>query len=122
MIGAAIWAAITVATNWQIGFMAIGVGLFVGVAVQHFGRGITPLYGAVGAACALFGCMLGNVLSVCYFIGNEQGLGTLTVLNSILGSGQLIPLIKETFQGMDLVFYAIAIFEAYRRSFRALVG
>jgi len=122
VIGAVIWAVISAVTNYQIGFMAIGVGLLVGVAVLHFGRGITPLYGVVGAVCALFGCVLGNVLTACYFIGDSEGLETLTVLNSIVGSGGLIPLITETFQGMDLLFYAIAIFEAYRRSFRTLIA
>jgi len=122
LIGAILWAVISAATNYQIGFMAIGVGLLVGVAVLHFGKGITPLYGVVGAVCALFGCLLGNVLTACYFIGEPQGVDTLTVLNSVLGAGQIIPLITDTFQGMDLLFYAIAIFEAYRRSFRTLIG
>lgn len=122
VICAGIWAVISAATNHQIGFMAIGVGMLVGIAVQHFGRGITPLYGVVGAVCALFGCLLGNLLTVCYFVGDEQGVGTLVVLNAILGSGGLWITLKETFQGMDLLFYAIAIFEAYRRSFRTLVG
>ncbi len=122
VLGAIIWTIITTATNYQIGFMAIGVGLLVGVAVLHFGKGITPLYGVVGAGCALFGCLLGNVLTSCYFIGQQEGLDTLTVLNSVLGAGQLIPLLKDTFKWMDALFYAFAIFEAYRRSFRTLIG
>lgn len=118
IIGAVLWAVITAVTGYQIGFMAIGVGLLVGVAVLKFGRGITPLYGVVGAVCALFGCVLGNVLTACYFIGKGEGLDTVTVLNSVLGQGQLVPLITESFQGMDLLFYGIAVIEGYRRSFR----
>ena len=34
IVGAAIWAAITAATDYQIGFMAIGVGFLAGFAVR----------------------------------------------------------------------------------------
>ena len=47
LVGAAVWAAITVATNWQIGFMAIGIGFLVGfyVAMILSLAGIIVLFG-----------------------------------------------------------------------------
>ena len=41
LVGAALWAVITVTTGYQIGFMAIGVGFLVGLTVGHVGKGTT---------------------------------------------------------------------------------
>src|SRR5260221_13726610 len=49
IIGAVIWAAVTVATGYQIGWMAVGVGFLVGVAVRKYGKGLTPMFGVIGA-------------------------------------------------------------------------
>lgn len=40
LIAAAVWATITVVTQFQIGWMAVGAGFLVGHAVRHFGRGL----------------------------------------------------------------------------------
>ena len=55
ILGAGVWAAITVATNYQIGFMAIAIGLLVGYAVRTFGKGITSAFGVAGAILSLLG-------------------------------------------------------------------
>jgi hypothetical protein len=60
LVGGILWAVITVVTNYQIGFMAVGVGLLVGYAVRYFGKGIDPIFGVAGAVLALLGCLLGN--------------------------------------------------------------
>ena len=39
VVGAIFWAAVTVATNYQIGYMAVVVGLLVGFSVRYFGSG-----------------------------------------------------------------------------------
>ena len=48
-IGAAVWAAITFFTGYQIGWMAIGVGLLVGYTVSVYGKGLSNLYGIAAA-------------------------------------------------------------------------
>ena len=40
LVSAALWAIISVALNFQIGYMAIGVGLLVGFTVRYFGIGL----------------------------------------------------------------------------------
>jgi len=45
LLGACIWAAVTVTTNYQIGWMAVGVGFLVGYAVRSFGKGIDKSFG-----------------------------------------------------------------------------
>ena len=117
LIGAGIWALITILTNYQIGWMAIGVGFLVGMAVRIAGKGIDTVFGVVGATMALLGCLLGNLFTLCYFIGIEYEIGTLDVLTQ-LDLSMVFGLFKETFSPIDLLFYGIAVYEGYRLSFR----
>jgi hypothetical protein len=48
LLGGCAWAAITVTTNFQIGWMAVGVGFLVGYAVKIFGKGIDRSFGFAG--------------------------------------------------------------------------
>ncbi len=119
--GGLIWALITVATDYQIGWMAVGVGLLVGGTVRGLGRGLDRSFGYLGAGMSLLGCLLGNYLSVCMGIASREGLSPLTVVMHI--NPAMIPsMLIATFHPMDLLFYAIAVYEGYRFSFRRLRG
>ncbi len=117
LIGAAIWAGITVGTGYQIGWIAVGVGFLVGFAVRQFGKGITNIFGYVGAALALLGCLLGNLLSFCIIISQQQEIPFMDVVSSMNVSA-IVELFKITFSPMDLLFYGLAIYEGYKFSFR----
>lgn len=119
ILGGLIWATITVATQYQIGYMAIGVGLLVGFAVRYFGSGIDQHFGFIGAFFALAGCALGNLLSQVGFIAEAESLGyfeTLTLLDLSL----ILNIYKESFSPMDLFFYGIAAYEGYKFAFRTI--
>ena len=117
--GAVAWAAVTVITNFQIGFMAIGVGILVGWLVRQLGKGMSQVFGVVGAVFAFLGCATGNLLTAVWMISNQTNRGVFDVLG-LLGIEKSIDLLGETFSGMDLVFYGIAIWEGYKLSFRRL--
>jgi FtsH-binding integral membrane protein len=117
--GAAIWAAVTVATEYQIGWMAVGIGFLVGVAVRQVGKGVDQVFGIVGAVMALLGCVLGNVFTVAYFIARQTGTPLTEVLTQI-DADTLLELLASTFQVMDLLFYAMAVYFGYRYAFREL--
>lgn len=119
LAGAVAWALITALTKFQIGWMAIGVGFLVGIAIRKFGNGIDKSFGVVGALLALLGCVLGNLLAVCGIIAIDQEIGIFDVL-SMLNLAAVQELMVATFNPMDLVFYAIAVYQAYRLSFRQL--
>lgn len=119
IISAFIWAAITVATQYQIGFMAIGVGLLVGVSIRFFGAGIEKKYGYLGAFLSFLGCLLGNLLSQVGFIAEDQGLGFFETI-SYLNPGIIGSIMVETFNPIDLLFYGIAVYEGYRFAFRKI--
>lgn len=118
-IGAAAWAIITVVTRFQIGWMAVGVGFLVGIAIRIFGKGIDKTFGVIGAVLALLGCGLGNLLAVCGMIATEQDMDFLGVLSQ-LNLEVVNELIVATFSPMDLLFYGIAVYEGYKLSFRQL--
>jgi hypothetical protein len=120
ILGAAVWAGVTVTTEFQIGYMAIAVGFLVGYAVR-LGNGIDKIFGITGAILALLGCVLGNLLSVVGFISKQQHMGVMETL-SRLDYSKLPEIFMATFSFMDLVFYAIAVYEGYRFSFRRLTA
>lgn len=119
IVGGLIWALITVSTNYQIGYMAIGVGLLVGFSVRYFGAGIDYIFGFIGGFFALVGCGLGNLLSQVAFIADAQSMGYFDVL-TLLNIPIIISIFEESFSGMDVVFYGIAAYEGYKFAFRGL--
>lgn len=114
-VGAALWAVITVASGWQIGWMAVGVGFLVGIAIRKLGNGSTIVFGIIGALFSLAGCVVGNLLSVVGFITREYGTSFLTVLGELTPPVALNMLI-ETGSPMDLLFYGIAVYEGFKLS------
>lgn len=118
-VGAIIWAAITAATEYQISWMAIGVGFLVGCAVQIFGKGVDKHFGVVGAVLSLLGCLAGNLLTVCIVVAEKEQIPRLDLL-SHLNLRVAVDMITITFEPIDLLFYGIALFVGYFASFRNL--
>ena len=119
LVGAAVWAAVTVATNWQIGFMAVGIGFLVGYVVRRLGQGVDISFGVVGAVLALAGCVVGNYLTVCAVIADYESVGFFDVL-IVVDMQTAIDLMIESFDFMDLLFYGLAVYYGYKNSFRLM--
>lgn len=119
VVGAAVWAGITIATEYQIGWMAVGVGFLVGIAVRAGGKGIDQVYGVVGAFMSLVGCALGNVITIAWFVGKELGIPVSEVFAE-LDFTAIYEMMAATFQAIDLLFYALALYFGYRYAFRQL--
>lgn len=120
-IGAAVWATISYLTNYQIGWMAVGVGFMVGFAVRFLGKGVDAVFGIVGAALSLAGCLAGNLLTVCLVVARQEEYPLLDLL-SRLNADLVVKLMSASFRPMDLLFYGLAIYEGYRFSFRPMTG
>lgn len=119
IIGAVLWAAITVATGWQIGFVAVGVGFLVGYAVSYLGKGITPVFGYMGAGLALLGVVIGKYLTVIGLAANGLDIGYFELL-TIAPVQDVIDVMISDFSVIDLLFYGIAVYEGYKLSFTDL--
>ncbi|HLG17461.1 MAG TPA: hypothetical protein VJH03_23660 [Blastocatellia bacterium] len=115
LAGAAIWAGITAVTDYQIGWMAVGVGFLVGLSVRKLGQGIDVSFGIVGAGLSLLGCVLGNLFVICTVLSRVQGAPFFQVLFS-MDSETMIRLMKVTFSPIDLLFYGIAVYEGFKVS------
>lgn len=118
IVGAVLWGAITVATGYQIGYMAIAIGAIVGISIRFMGKGIDQIFGISGGLIAVLSCLLGNILSIIGFIANTENVGYIEAL-TLFDYSKLIPIMTETFSPIDLLFYGIAAYEGYKLSFRA---
>jgi hypothetical protein len=114
LVSAIIWGTITYFTEYQIGWMAIGVGYLVGVAIKFFGRGKTMTFGILGAALALVGCVLGNFMFYSGMIAHEESTSFLNVFFFFLFSPvATIELFTLAFDFMDILFYALAAYAGF---------
>jgi len=121
LVGAAVWAVVTVTSNYKIGWIAVGVGFIVGWAVRFAGKGVTKPFGIAGAVLALLGCALGDLLSLYGFAANSTGTSFFTVIG-MLPLEAVAHAFTESLQPMDFLFYAIAVYEGYKFSFRPVTA
>lgn len=117
LLGAAIWAVITALTEYQIGWMAVGIGFLVAYAVRVAGKGIDKIFGIVSAALSLVGCIIGNLLTTIYFIAKTEDMSFFDAL-AALDLSLVVEIMIATFQPMDILFYAFAMYVGYRYAFR----
>jgi len=120
VLTAVLWGAITVITHFQIGFMAIGVGIAVGFTVRKFGKGETYTFGFTGAGLSLLGCLLGNLFSIAGFLSVELGISVVEMLSIIFSMPSYIPsLLIDNFHVIDILFYGLALYYGYKYSINA---
>lgn len=120
LVGAVAWAAITVTTDIKSGFVAVGIGLLVGLAIERV-AGTDGRLPIAGAAVALLGCLVGDVLTDVHLLAHYAHVSDLTALRHLLGHPNLLVRVyRDGFQGFDLVFYAIAGYEGWRFSRRGV--
>lgn len=115
IVAAIVWAGITAATSFQIGYMSIGVGFLVAFAVRLSGHSRDPKFAYLSAILSLFGCMLGNYLAAVVVAAQHDHGGNMVSM-ALDNLDQFFPVLRDTFSGMDLVFYAIGMYFGYKYS------
>lgn len=114
LVGALVWGVITYVTEYQIGWMAIGVGFLVGIAIRFFGRGKTIAFGVSGAVLALIGCLLGNLMFYAGAIAQEESMSFLEVFFLLLlNPAATLEIFTLAFDFRDIFFYAIAAYVGF---------
>ncbi len=116
-MGAILWAAVTIATEYKLGLMALTVGYIVGQAIRTAGQGIDAKFGYLGAACGFLGCAFGDLLSNIVFYAQAKSYTSAQMLN-LLSPEFISWLVQAAFSPMDLLFLAIGVYEGYKFSFR----
>lgn len=115
LVGAALWGAITYFTQYQIGYMAIGIGFLVGFAFRFFGKGHSMMFGVSSAVLALIGCVLGNFLFYVGVISREENVSFFEVLFFLITNPfSIVELFTLAFDFRDLIFYGIAAYAGFK--------
>jgi len=119
VIGAIAWAAITAATNFQIGYMAVGVGFLAGFGMRALSGGLVRSEGIIAGAVALLGCVLGNLLTGVVVIAQHEHYPMWAVALAVFThAGFAGDILSNGFNVMDLLFYAIAVYAGYRTALK----
>ena len=114
LVAAIVWGAITYFADFQIGWMSIGVGFLVGLAIRFFGKGKTITFGIFGAILALIGCVLGNLIFYAGVIAQQEGAPFLDVFFILLLTpAAAIEVFTIAFDFMDILFYALAAYAGF---------
>ena len=119
LLGALLWALVSVITGYQVGIVAIVMGVIVGVGVRYFGAGFDPIFSIIGGGYALLSCILGAIFSQIGYAMGEEGLGLMQAL-SFINAETIFVLFYDSFSLMDLVFYGIAVYQGIRLSRRMI--
>jgi len=119
IICAITWAAITVSTGWQIGYLAWAIGGAIGLAMWVSGRGMESTYGTYAAIIALCAIVLGNLLVLPIYVAHTNDVGYLQAID-VLSFEDVKEYLIGGFNIIDLVFYSIAALAAYRLSYKEL--
>jgi hypothetical protein len=112
LVAAVAWGAITAATNYRIGFMAIGVGLLVAFAVRFAGGGHDSRFAYISGVLSLLGCVLGNYFAICALLARQQHADVFGTL--LLVTPHIVEFMRAAFQPMDLLFYAIGAYFGFK--------
>jgi len=117
--GAIVWAIITLATDYMIGYMALAIVALVGFSIRISGKGIDRIFGIWGGALAFLGVFLGYFFTIIAYFANEVDISFYDAFINI-DYGLMPEIFSEILGPIDLLFFGIAIYEGYKFSFKAI--
>lgn len=113
------WAYINAVMGYREVYMALGVGLLVGLSVRFFGAGIHWIFGILAALLALAGSLLGYYLSMTGFLEGAELAGIFKVTDYLIPD-IMFEIMRDAFVPLDLVFYGLAALLAYFLAIRRI--
>jgi uncharacterized integral membrane protein len=121
IVGGAVWGLIVILTDYEVGFVAWGIGFLAGFLVVRFagGRKGAPLQ-VIAIASSLVGIVLGKYIAYVYFIKeavreqvSEEAADSIGYFDT-----EVMRAFREdfsnVFSGYDLLWAGLAIFTAWR--------
>lgn len=116
VVGGVIWGLIVKLSDYEVGFVAWGIGFIAGTAVVLASRGARgPRLQVVAVVSALLGVLLGKYLSYAFVVQEEaksfgESIG--------LFSGDMVSFFRDdldvVFGLFDLLWVGLAVFTAWR--------
>lgn len=108
VVTALLWMAITLITDFQVGWMAVAVGFLVGHSVRLSLKWHSDLHGFMAAGYALLGCLIGNCLSAIVLVAREEGVSiSMAISNADWESTRVA--MELFFMPVDILFYILAL-------------
>jgi xanthosine utilization system XapX-like protein len=119
IVGGVAWGLIVKWTDYEVGFVAWGIGLLVGIAVATATRGVRgPLFQVVAVLCALLGILLGKYLSFAWVLQEVAEEETQGVVEIAVLSMDTIDLFFDelgtVFDWIDILWVGLAVYTAWR--------
>lgn len=117
ILGGVVWAAVAAMTEYEVGLIAILVGVLCGYAVALFSnKQIATVHKIIAVVFSLIGILLGKYLTVVYFTAQ---LYTDMSMMKLVFNGEMISAFVETFteyfsEPIDLLFVVLAIVSAWQ--------
>jgi hypothetical protein len=119
IVGGVVWGLIVKWTDYEVGFVAWGIGFLVGLAIVTATRGARGLVlQVVAVLCALVGIVVGKYLSFAWVLQEvaereTQGLVEISVLST-----DTVDLFLEelgtVFDWIDILWVGLAVYTAWR--------
>ncbi|SCY32927.1 hypothetical protein SAMN05720606_1044 [Paenibacillus polysaccharolyticus] len=117
ILGGVVWAAIAAMTEYEVGLIAILVGVLCGYAVVLFSnKKIATVHKIIAVVFAMVGILLGKYLTVVYFTSE---LFTDVSMLTLIFDGEMISAFAETIkeyfsEPTDWLFIVLAIVSAWQ--------
>ena len=121
LLGALVWYAVVAASDMKLGLIAVGIGWLIGFAAMKACKRPTPALPWITLAIALASMLLGE-----YFIVNHFVKIAVAAKHPEAALPAFIPLqaffevYAKSFNPMNLLFYGIGAYEAYKLPAKAL--
>ena len=116
ILGAGLWALVTVVTAHEFSLVAIGVGALIGLAMFS-ARPTSTGIAAAAAVLTVIGCALGEFLAVPAYIAHKDGISFTKLVNLELSHPKLY---FDALDGKTYLFWAIGAAAAFSMVFRRI--
>lgn len=117
-----LWAMFSTLTNRIFPWMTVVLGIIVGVAIRHAGRGLDWRFPVLAALATLAGAVVGNVVVAAAFTARALETSTFEVLKAVTAMTWPV-FFDEAVTSADVIYAftgaAVAAFFANRRLTRA---
>jgi hypothetical protein len=118
VVGGVVWGLIVKWTDYEVGFVAWGIGFLVGIAVVTAARARGLVFQVVAVLCALLGILIGKYLSFVWVLQNaaedEFGEGVDIPVFSMDTFDLFRENLDTVFGWIDLLWVGLAVVTAWR--------
>ncbi len=121
MIGGLIWYWFTILTKFQVGYLAIALGWFVGIATcMGAGHKKGKILQVISVATTLATLLLAEFMITLHYVGArpDYNMSSIALLNHLLKQDYsiislFIAIIKDSISPIGLVIWSVGLYNAY---------